>query len=304
MKKIAYILTISFFFLFLADNANGQGCSDAGLCTMDSFKPGHTEDTRKTSNRLKAGVFFGSADHSISVFGNYLEYSRQFGEKLGITAKITTLGQSGNDISVFGISDIFLNGDYALADNVRITLGAKIPLNSAGQSKDGLPLPMDYQSSLGTFDIVFGFGFGIEGFQIVAAMQQPLTHNENEFISGLYPAESKISEIQSTNEFKRSGDIMLRLSYPIDMGENLRLTPGILPIYHLANDKYTDASGNEKEITGSQGLTFNGNLYLDYAIDDTHTLQLNIAMPFLVRDARPDGLTRSFLANLEYILSF
>jgi hypothetical protein len=59
-----------------------------------------------------------------------------------------------------------------------------------------------------------------------------------------------------------------------------------------------------KEIEGSQGLTLNGNLYIDCTLDEKSSLQLNAGIPFLFREARPDGLTRSFIATLEYKIKF
>jgi hypothetical protein len=59
-----------------------------------------------------------------------------------------------------------------------------------------------------------------------------------------------------------------------------------------------------KEIIGSQGLTLNGNTYIDYEFNSKNIIQLNLGMPVIVRDARPDGLTRSFIANLEYRIKF
>jgi hypothetical protein len=78
--------------------------------------------------------------------------------------------------------------------------------------------------------------------------------------------------------------------------------PSILPIYHLKNVKYTDKFNVINEIRGSQGLTLNGNIYLDYKIKSKNIIQINMGMPFIVRDARPDGLTRHFIANLENII--
>ncbi|MGB0979193.1 MAG: hypothetical protein ACPGVV_07335, partial [Croceimicrobium sp.] len=75
-------------------------------------------------------------------------------------------------------------------------------------------------------------------------------------------------------------------------------------IYHLANDRYTNALDQVLEIENSQGLTLNANLYLDYKLSPISWLQLNAGFPFLVREARPDGLTRSMIANLEYRISF
>lgn len=282
----------------------GQGCSDAGFCTINSFKPNSTDSTEVINNQFKIGFFFGKADNSISVYGNYLEYNRQLGEKFGLDIKLAALAQNGNGISTYGLSDVFLNTNYKASEKIKITLGAKIPLSFANKSFKNLPLPMDYQASLGTFDLIFGVGYEIKKLQLVAAIQQPLTQNDNQFIASNYPINSKLSAFQSTNKFQRSGDVLLRVSYPISISSKLKLTPSILPIYHLSNDKYTDEFNVKKEIIGSQGVTLNGNVYLDYEINNKNIIQFNIGMPFIVRDSRPDGLTRSLIANLEYRIKF
>lgn len=298
-----YILLFGFIFLAGA-GIQAQGCSDAGVCTIDSFKPHDHREGLELQNTFKVGMNFGAADYDIVVFGTYLDYSRVVTERFSVDAKLTTLSQSGNDISTFGLSDIYINGNYLAGKRVSLTLGFKIPLSDANKKENGLALPMDYQSSLGTFDLVAGIGYSIKKLQLLAAIQQPLTQNNNEFLSNEYPSDSPLSEFQSTNQFKRSGDVLFRASYPINLGQKLILTPSLLPIYHLSNDKFTDFDGIEKEIDGSQGLTLNGNVYFDYYINNKHALQLSLGAPFIVRDTRPDGLTRSFVANLEYNIRF
>jgi hypothetical protein len=300
MRRIASRIIITILLLSLNYSIKGQGCSDAGFCTLNSFKPMDSETGLEAINQFKIGASYGDADHSIFIIENYLEYDRRMNEKLGLGLKIKSMVQNGNDISAFGLSDIYLNASYKLTQNAELTVGTKIPLSNADKKKDDLPLPMDYQSSLGTFDLILGFGYAIKNLQLIAAIQQPLSQNKNEFIAESYPVDSKISTFQSTNKFKRSGDILLRVSYLFKLGEKLKLTPSILPIYHLTNDKYTDTSGEENEISGSQGLTLNGNIYLDFKINDKNAIQLSSGVPFVTRDSRPDGLTRSFVLNFEY----
>jgi len=304
MTKFKFILLAITLFYLVTNYSYGQGCSDAGFCTINSFKPNSTDSTEVFNNQFKVGAFYGNADNSISVYGNYLEYNRQLSEKFGLDVKLTTLAQNGNGISAFGLSDIFVNANFKASENVKFTLGAKIPLSNASKTYDKLPLPMDYQASLGTFDLIFGIGYEIKKIQLIAAIQQPLTQNDNQFIATNYPINSELRTFQSTNKFERSGDVLLRVSYPINITSKLKLTPSILPIYHLSNDKYTDEFNVEKEIVGSQGLTLNGNAYLDYEINSKNIIQLNLGMPFIVRDSRPDGLTRSFIANIEYRIKF
>ncbi len=299
-KKYCNYLLIILVVLF-TNQAQGQGCSDAGFCTINSFKPNQSDSIAEVKSQLKAGASFGGADHSISIFAIYLEYNRKLNERIEADAKITSLSQTGNDIAAFGLSDIYLNTTYAICKKAKLTAGVKIPLTNGNRIKDDLPLPMDYQSSLGTFDLIFGLAYNFKNFQLVAAMQQPLTQNKSEFISEAYPENSPLRGFQSTNEYKRSGDVLLRLSYPVKMNKKLVITPSLLPIYHLLNDKYTDTMGIEKSIDGSQGLTLNGNLYFDYHTSTKSALQLSLGVPLVVRDARPDGLTRHFVMNLEFL---
>jgi hypothetical protein len=183
-------------------------------------------------------------------------------------------------------------------------LGLKVPLSAADASSNGLPLPLDYQASLGTWDALVGFGYEVKKIQFVVAWQQPLVQNKNQFLAMDYPIGSELRAFQSTRNYIRSGDVMLRVAYPVRLHSRVKLTPGILPIYHLQNDRYTDEDQIQREIAGSQGLTLNGNVYLDYDVSEKHSLQLNAGMPFVVRTARPDGLTRGFLVNMEYRIIF
>ncbi len=281
--------------------ASAQGCSDAGVCSLNAFKPADPGDDLR--NHFKIGVNNGLADYDIAVFGGYVEYGRKFNERWGFDAKIAALGQSGNDISSFGLSDIYLNANYRFSEKTGLTVGTKIPLSLADKRKDGLALPMDYQSSLGTMDFILGISHEINKLQIVVALQQPLTDNENAFIPEAYPSSSKLREIPSTNGFQRAGDVLLRLSYPLKINNRFSITPSILPIYHLAEDKYLTTNGTAN-IEGSKGFTLNGNVFVDYRIGKKGKLQLSLASPFIVRESRPDGLTRGYVVGLEYGVRF
>lgn len=298
-----FIITLAFLIIHYQP-VSGQGCSDAGACTIHGVKPETGDDIQLTFNQIKAGLFVGKADYDILVWGNYIEYNRQVSDNFGFDIKFTALAQNGNDLSVFGPGDLFLTGNYTTEGGIRIIGGAKLPLANGNKMKDNLPLPMDYQSSLGTVDLIFGFGFNIENFLFGFALQQPLTQNKNEFNAGLYPVNSPLVSFQSTYKYKRGGDALMRVSYPVKLANGISLTASLLPIYHLLNDKYTDASGKEQEINGSKGITLNGNVFLDYDISEMYALQISAGMPFIVRDTRPDGLTRGFIANVEYRIKF
>lgn len=300
-KTILFVI----LFLSLSHFAKTQGCSDAGFCTINSFKP-TTDDSLQSgkNNSFKIGISTGLADYSISVLSPFMEYSRQINSSTSIDAKLTAMNQSGNGISTSGASDVYLNGNHALSSAVRITIGIKLPLTDGNKLKNGLPLPMDYQSSLGTVDAIFGIGYSFQKLKFIIAFQQPLSKNNNQFIAENYPSASTLRNFQSTNEFKRSGDVLFRASYPFRINHKVNLLTSLLPIYHFKNDTYLAMNGSETEIKGSQGLTLNGNVYLEYQFQQSHSVNLSIGSPFIVRDTRPDGLTRSFVLGLEYKIEF
>jgi hypothetical protein len=301
-SRFSFILFL--FVTVITSSAYGQGCSDAGFCSMNSIKSSGDDSLASKNNQIKIGGFYGIADNSISVWGNTIEYTRKLSGKIELDAKLTSLSQNGNGISEFGLSDLFLTGNYKLGDKLKFTLGAKVPFTDGNNKRNSVPLPMDYQSSLGTVDLLLGFGFIAKKFQFVLALQQPLTQNKNQFVKEEYPLNSPIRQFQSTKNFNRSGDVFLRISRPLKLASNMKLTPGLLPIYHLSNDSYTDSLGIKKDIDGSAGLTLNGSIGLDFELTTNSAIQLIVAAPFIVRESRPDGLTRSFIGNIEYRVRF
>jgi hypothetical protein len=281
-----------------------QGCSDAGICSISSFKPTVGEEYEEQKNEVKFGFSTGGADHMIAVFGGNISYTRRLGSKLSLNAKATLAVQTGNDVSVTGPGDVYLNLDYKVAPKFTITGGVKIPLTDGNKLKDDKPLPMDYQSSLGTTDLVLGLGYRLEKWQWVLALQQPLTQNENAYFPSIYGPGSPLGDFQATNQFERKGDLLLRVSYPISLRENIMFTPGLLPIYHLGEDEYTDMDGTVQTIEGSEGLTLNATLFMDIALSLSSSLELNVGFPFIVRESRPDGLTRGYVMGAEYAIRF
>lgn len=293
MRKI--LLVISFFYGLSFINA--QGCSDAGFCTMDNLQVQQV-DSLLQKNAIKFGVNLGQADNDVSVFGSYVEYHRILSKVVDIDLKLNFLSQSANSFSSSALSDIYLVSNYKLNDKTKGTIGLKVPLTNGNLKDNGFSLPMDFQPSLGTLDLIVGASIRVNEFSFVLAFQQPLTQNENEFFAPVG------SEFITTNKFKRAGDVLFRATYLLKIGDKFSVSPSLLPIYHLKNDKFTDAFDVEREIKGSDGLTLNGNVYLNYKLNTTSALELSFGTPFEVRDVRPDGLTRSFVANLEYKIAF
>jgi hypothetical protein len=301
-----HLFTIALLFGLHASGF-AQGCSDAGFCTAESYKP----QTMKSDsaevihkNVFKIGFSNGKADRNIDIVGMSIEYSRIFTKKIGLNLKLTGLSQSGKEYKALGLSDLYINGNYSLAKPITISAGIKLPFTTGSEKKGTIPLPMDYQTSLGTIDLIAGISYTIKNLKLVAAIQQPVSQNKNAFLQTNHDSTSEFYSFNSTNQYIRKGDVLLRIAYSINAGKKLSITPSLLPIYHLGNDSYTDSSGIKKAIIGSQGLTFNGNLFVEYRINKQNVIELSFGTPFITRKVRPDGLTRKYVIALEYKIYF
>ena len=134
------------------------------------------------------------------------------------------------------------------------------------------------------------------GFQIPA-----FNNNKNSYFKEF----SNSDDFPSTNLFERKFDALFRTTYTLQTANNkFTFNPNILFIYHLGEDTYKNAFGKIKNIKNSDGLTINGNLIVSNAVNSKNSIELSAATPFVVREIRPDGLTRKFTGGLIYKYSF
>ncbi|MBU0518494.1 hypothetical protein KJ564_06115 [bacterium] len=309
MKRLKYLVVLITGVLFVSygEEVQAQGCSDAGLCTIAGLKSVPTEVNY--ANQLALGFSLGQGDQSVSILTAYLSYERSLMDRLSLASKLTFASADGELGSNSGLGDLYANFIYTAheTDDSRFLLsaGAKVPLGKSDASDEEVSLPMVYQSSLGTFDLIFGAAYATGRWGINLGYQQPLTSEiDNTFLADEYPDVEALGYL-STNGFTRKADVLARVSYSLPLADGrVILRPSILPIYHIANDTYFDNAGIEQEIDGSSGLTLNGNLFAVYQFNEAHSLELSLGSPFQTRGARPDGLTREFVAALEYSIQF
>jgi hypothetical protein len=291
-KKIALL-----FILGISNLVYSQGCSDAGFCTSDNIKHGTAAGSFK--NTLKLGVNYGEADFDVAVYGMYLEYKYQLSEKVDVGIRMNYINQFRDNTSSSALSDGFIIADYKINATMAANIGFKIPFSNGNLKNNGIPLPMDFQPSLGTYDLVLGLSKKHKNFLFAIGYQQPLNKNKNTFFKPLNSA-----EFFTTNQFKRAPDFITRLGYSYKLNEKWNISPSLLPIYHLANDTFEDVIQQENQIEDSKGLTLNGNLLIQYQFNPKNAFEFSVGLPFLVRENRPDGLTRSIVLNLEYKIAF
>lgn len=304
-KKNMREITVCLFLLVFSTKLFSQGCSDAGFCSLQSATIPTHEQTQFVA--VSAGYAAGFEDlkytNASLEYGFVANKNWRFGSKLTFVNAEGTLGNNS------GLGDLILSSNYALSKNNaqdwQFLLATKIPLGTANNKNDGgFALPLDYQNSLGTLDLIIGANLVLDKtWELGSGFQIPIVRSSiNEFET---TAISSSNKFVNTKNYSRKADVLIRFGYFYNLQKTkLQLKPNILAIYHLANDTFQLIENQTVDIVGSKGLTLNGGLVSTYMVSTKTQLELTAAMPFVVRDVRPDGLTRSFVVNLQYKISF
>jgi hypothetical protein len=300
MKKLFLSATLVFIGTTFMQ---AQGCSDAGICSI-----GNSFVTEKsTKNLIELGAVYGVGENDVTSVTGYITYSHEFTSSFAMSFKTTYFSASGNGVSNSQLGDGYLIGNYKFAQKDQnqwsALMGLKIPFSSADGKSNGIVLPMEYQASLGTYDLIVGTNYRMKQWDFNAGLQLPISNqNKNTYIEA-NPTSDK--SFNSTNQFERKPDALFRTMYTYQTSDKKwSIKPNVLFIYHLGEDKFEDLMGIKQTIKDSDGLTINGNLITAYQLNTNNSLELSLATPFMVRKERPDGLTRAFTAGLTYKMSF
>ena len=303
----AFVLVI----MILAVRISAQGCSDAGVCTLHSIKNNAEAHESKDGKRndVSVGFAYGKGERSTNNYTGYVEYTRTISNRTSVTGKLGYSFINGELANTNGLTDLFLSVNHAFDVKKKwqksFVVGLKLPFDVADINKNGIQLPMPYQTSLGTIDLVLAINYNRKNFGATLALQQPLkSQNDNTFLPGGFQSEPLTVFYWPTNEFERKGDVVGRASYTFKTGNRFSIRPSLLGIYHWDNDTYLDNNKMRRAIFNSRGLTLNANVFVDYRLRNGNGFELSLGTPFVVREQRPDGLTRSFVASLEYQFSF
>lgn len=299
MKKILLI----FGLILSVHQMSSQGCSDAGICSINH---GFQKEELHYRNKLEFAAIYSLGEADVVYFSPYLSYSKRFNERFSFTSKITFSTANGSFGTRSQFGDAFVIGNYTFKEKSKkqwsILTGFKFPFTASNLKINGYSLPLDYQSSLGTIDLFLGANLNYNEWDFNAAVQLPIVNlNKNSY----FKEYGGTDDFPSTNLFERKPDALFRATYSINtISKKFTIKPNILLIYHLGEDRFETIFGQRERIKGSDGLTINGNLVTAYALTKQSKLELSFAAPFVVRDVRPDGLTRSLVLGLQYQYSF
>lgn len=303
-----FLFTI-FLFLLIKGGVNAQGCSDAGVCSVSGAAQTMTDSTNTNQDVealliLRTTTSVSSGEQGVLTLQEIPEVEYYISKRIQLVTRIPYIINAGNLGTTSGIGDPYFGISaqvFSSEENkISISGGYKIPIGKTDIRDAGRSLPMPYQSGLGTSDGLFGAFWVKERLRVSAVYQHVFKQkNKNEFLRSRWEGIKRAQTYFESNELKRGNDLSLRFDYEFNW-KNGKIYTGILSIYRLTEDKITELSGEEKQVKGSGGLTLNITASAFYQFTPQQRLTAQIGFPVVVREVRPDGLTRSAVINLIY----
>ncbi len=319
MKTIQAILIFSAALLPTALNA--QGCSDAGACTAGPIGQlqlwtDSVPDTESYRNNARLGFSYAIGEQGTIITQISPEINIGFARRWSVQVKTSYINAHGDLGDNNGIGDLFVVPSFAFVDErerkLSGALGVRLPTGSTNASVDRitteqmgpLPLSMPYQTGLGTTDLLVGINWRHKRYVASIAYQHVLVqNNENQFTHAAWFDDPTASTYFESRELKRSDDLVVRAQYAYGCGR-LSLQPGLLAIYHVKNDTrlgattFLNPDPVQWTIANSNGLTLNLTVDLRFKLADRWALEASFGAPVIVREVRPDGLTRENVSAL------
>ncbi len=290
------------FILLALKGLQGQGCSDAGACSIGSLYPMDSLDQDPDGPHVKLSFDqnIGLGEKFTFISQTSLSVEHRPWKNFSYLVRVPYIVASGNIGNANGIGDVLVSmiwrAFHVEGSELGVLGGARLRSNKANLSFGGNPLPMAYQTSLGTYDIIAGIQYIWESWDFYMAFQHPFGRNQNEYLNN--PAETDESKLYFESAWlKRGDDLAFRVRKGFELKNQRILQAGALAIYRLQE---SEIIRNDKavRINNSSGLTLN--LYATYSgrLIGKSTFQLTAAFPVIDRDYRADGLTRNFVINL------
>jgi len=329
MHHHRYLILISGLFLFTLDGL-AQGCSDAGVCTAGPIGQLalNADSTEGPVHRHYAKLQYSYAvgEQGVVIMQLQPEISVGLTERFSLQLKVPFITASGNLGENSGVGDVILTSSYQFIKErekkLTAILGFRLPtgetspqpLEQTTFGPDFKPLPMPYQPGLGTFDLLLGAQYRHKRWTTTLAYQHVLSQqNENLFYRAAWRGDPRAAGYFESLYLERANDLVARLQYALPIGK-LKIQPGVLAIYHLGldsrlEDELLAAPFNagalvRRDIEGSDGLTLNITADARYPLNDAWSLEAAFGSPVIVREVRPDGLTRHFVTSVGLRYSF
>lgn len=310
--KNFFLLSI---FSFISFFSFGQGCSDAGFCTMGAMQPDQVYSQKREIKLRSVGIsqYRGKTTLSPVIYVTTVDATVAIKTKNSIQLKVPFQAISGDLGSNRGIGDISLSFSRTLFTakkfNINGSLGTKIPTNNGNSEVDGRVAHSYYQTSLGTYDLIFGASLISKKWLFALGYQQALNENKNQFGWGPWfgatdRSDDYVRQYDVGRNLKRGIDIMFRAERNFRYS-NFNFFIAALPIVRVTKDEiFSPTEGRRVKLDGTTGMALSALTGGSYYFNVNSSIKLVYGYKITDRKVNPDGLTRDNVLSLSYYYHF
>ena len=296
-----YIILIIWIGLLPFIKVFGQGCSNAGACSIGSVN-GY-EDVAGDKSKVRFGMeqSFGLGEKFIFISQSTAAIQYRVFKTTSIELRIPFVFTVGNLGQTAGVGDMLLSVNQKLFSKNKsqfdLLIAGRLKSNNSDFTFDGNPLPMAYQTSLGTNDAIIGLLFSIPAWDFYSAYQHPFGRNKNEYLV-TDPALPDNKKYYESAQLKRGDDLYFRIRYQLQLKNENSILLTLLGIYRLQEDEIIK---NDLPVLleGSRGITINTGFTWSRKLKRGQTMDLQLSFPVIDRAYRADGLTRNVVLSLR-----
>lgn len=293
MKQQLFLISV--FLLTFNFQGHAQGTSDPGFSmagSLGNINSTLVKDSTSKKHFMRITQSVGLGEGNVVVISSNLDVYLQLTDWLKFQIRGPIFMARHQGVKTVSIGDIFLVYDFKLLQHKQHGLhfngGVKLPTNQSKLTYNDSILPMVYQSSLGTFDLIAGLNYvwtqRLGALSAAFSYQQPFLHiNHN--------------KAPESTEFRRKADILFRADQVFNIKKKVDLGVGLLYILHAKNDTRLNALGQREAIAGSAGSSLNITAMFNWYISKSIELGFSAGVPVLQRASSPDGLYRYFVVN-------
>jgi len=312
--------TITLLLLLVSLWGWGQGCSDAGFCTMGAMKPDQTYNKRidVKLRSIEFNYYRGTSTLTAVIKAATVDFNIGINDLSSFQIKVPYQWAEGNLGKNGGLSDISLSYTRNLKItnkwNINGTLGAKTPSGDANKTVNNentdfrdAPVHMYYQNSLGSYDAIAGISAISGKWLLATGVQIALTESGNQFVWGDFPSYPDPEYLRSHDvgrDLKRGLDVMLRVERNWRF-TNFNFSLGALPIWRITKDEAIPAGETERrKMEGTTGLALSVLGSFGYQFDVNNSVKIIRGIKIIDREVNPDGLTRDDVWSISYVYAF
>jgi hypothetical protein len=287
---------------------HGQGCSDAGFCTMGAMRPNqhYSAQTNIKLRSIELSQYIGYTKFDDLILNYTLDANVSVGNKNTFQIKLPYQFVSGSLANTSGTGDVSLSFTRTVLAKskyqVNVSIGTKIPTMVPNlKASDGRPLPSYYQTSLGTYDAIAGISLITKQWLFATGYQQALNSAGNEFVWGAWKGSDKEQQALAypvSKDVLRGKDVMLRIERNF-RSSKFNAYVGLLGIYRLTKDNVFSPPNKETRAKdGTTGLALTALGGIGYNITTKTSIKGMFGHKLMQRATNPDGLSREWVQTL------